>query len=137
MSIEVKFRDGVKVDAYIDPFVISTDQSVRSGGEGTAPEPFTLFLASLATCAGYYIKAFCNSRQLLSDHVSLTMDTVYDPQKKIMGKFIIKIFVPEEFPEKYDQALINAANVCAVKRHLSEQIEIETMVIRNNVYLQA
>ncbi|MBN1198496.1 MAG: OsmC family protein [Bacteroidales bacterium] len=130
MSIEVKFRDGVKVDAYIDSMVIQTDQSVKGGGEGTAPEPFTLFLASLATCAGYYIKAFCNSRNLPTDTISLSMDSMYDPIKKRIGKFIIKIYVSMDFPEKYDQALIHASNVCAVKRHLSEQIELETLVVR-------
>ncbi len=130
MSIEVKFPGGVKVDAHIEPFVISTDQSVRGGGEGSAPAPFTLFLASLATCAGYYVKAFCDSRGLFSEGISLTMDTEYDPVNKMIGKIIIKIIVPMDFPEKYDNALINAANVCAVKQHLSEQIKVETTVVR-------
>ncbi|TSA26608.1 MAG: osmotically inducible protein OsmC [Bacteroidetes bacterium] len=130
MSIEVKFPGGVKVDAHTDPFVISTDQPVKAGGEGSAPAPFTLFLASVATCAGYYVKAFCDSRQLDSDGISLTMDTVYDPMNKLIGKFIIRIFVPVDFPEKYDNALINASNVCAVKRHLSHDIEFETLVVR-------
>ncbi|MBE0647083.1 MAG: OsmC family protein [Bacteroidales bacterium] len=130
MSVEVKFPGGVKVDAIIEPFVISTDQPVRAGGEGTAPAPFSLFLASLATCAGYYVKAFCDSRQLSTEGVSLTMDTEYDQMNKMIGKFIIKIIVPMDFPEKYDNAVINAANVCAVKRHLSENIEFETLVIR-------
>lgn len=130
MSIEVTFPGGVKVDAIIEPFVISTDQSVRGGGEGTAPAPFTLFLASLATCAGYYVKAFCDSRELYSDGISLTMDTEYNNAAKMIGKIIIKIIVPADFPEKYDNALINAANVCAVKRHLSDQIAFETLVVR-------
>ncbi|NQV02228.1 MAG: OsmC family protein [Bacteroidia bacterium] len=131
MTIETKFPGGVKVDALIDPFIISTDQSVKGGGEGSAPAPFRLFLASLVTCAGYYVKAFCDSRVLFSENISLTMDTVYDPLNKMIGKIIIKIFVPMDFPEKYDNALINASNVCAVKRHLSEQIEFETLVFRS------
>ncbi|MBL6950802.1 MAG: OsmC family protein [Bacteroidales bacterium] len=131
MSIVVKFPGGVKVDADIAPFVISSDQPVKSGGEGSAPAPFTLFLASLATCAGYYVKAFCDSRKIDTDKISMTMDTVYDPAKKMIGKFIMKIIVPMDFPEKYDNALINAANVCAVKRHLSESIEYEITVNRN------
>ncbi len=131
MAIEVKFPGGVKVDALIEPFVISTDQSVRGGGEGSAPAPFSLFLASIATCAGYYVKSFCDSRELFSERISLTMDTEYDPANKMIGKIIIKIIVPMDFPEKYDKAVINASNVCAVKRHLSEQIEFETLVVRD------
>lgn len=130
MSIEVRFPGGVKVDALVESFVISTDQPVRSGGEGTAPAPFTLFLASLATCAGYYVKAFCDSRGLSPEGVSLTMDTEYNSANKMIGKIILRIVVPVDFPEKYDNALINAANVCAVKRHLSDRIEFETLVVR-------
>ena len=128
--IEVKFPGGVKVDAHIAPFVISSDQPVTSGGDGSAPAPFTLFLASLATCAGYYVKAFCLSRKIDADQISMTMDTVYDPAKKMIGKFIMTIIVPQDFPEKYDKALINSANVCAVKRHLSAEIEYEITVER-------
>jgi ribosomal protein S12 methylthiotransferase accessory factor len=131
MSIEVKFPGGVKVDAHIEPFVISTDQSVKAGGEGSYPAPFSLFLASLATCAGYYVKAFCDSRHLETDGISLTMDTEYDQLNKMISKIIIKIIVPMNFPEKYDNALINAANVCAVKRHLSDKIEFDTVVVRS------
>ncbi|MFH1160690.1 MAG: OsmC family protein [bacterium] len=130
MSINVTFPGGVKVNAHIEPFVISTDQPVKAGGEGSAPAPFTLFLASLATCAGYYVKAFCDSRQLDTTGMHLTMDTVHDPENKIIEKFLIRIHVPAGFPEKYDGALVNAAAVCAVKRHLSEKIMHEIVVVR-------
>ena len=130
MSVLVTFPGGVKVNAHIEPFEIATDQPVKAGGEGSAPAPFTLFLASLATCAGYYVKAFCDSRQMDTKGLYLSMDTVHDPVQKIIGKFIIRIHVPGDFPEKYDSALINAAGVCAVKRHLSEKIVHEIVVER-------
>jgi putative redox protein len=130
MSITVSFPGGVKVDARLDDFVVSTDQPVRAGGEGSAPAPFGLFLASLATCAGYYVKAFCDSREIASDGISLSMDTEYNPAEKMIGKIIIRIHVPADFPEKYDAAVINAAAICAVKRHLSEKILNEILVVR-------
>jgi len=132
MPINVTFPGGVKVDAHLDNFVIKTDQPVKDGGEGTAPVPFALFLASLATCAGYYVKAFCDSRQLDTTGLHLTMDTVRDAEKKRIGKFLISICVPAGFPEKYDAALVNAASVCAVKRHLSDEIGHEIVVVRES-----
>ncbi len=131
MSISVYFPGGVKVNAKLDGFDVATDQPVKTGGEGSAPAPFGLFLASLATCAGYYIKAFCDSRQIPSDGISLTMDTEYNPAEKMIGKIIIRIHVPAGFPEKYDAAVINAAAICAVKRHLSEKIINEIVVVRS------
>lgn len=131
MSILVTFPGGVKVNARLEEFTVATDQPVRAGGEGSAPAPFGLFLASLATCAGYYVKAFCDSRQIPSDGITLSMDTEYNPAEKMIGKIIIRIHVPADFPERYDAAVINAAAVCAVKRHLSEKIVNEIIVVRS------
>lgn len=130
MAIEVFFNGGKKVNARINGFTILTDQASVSGGEGSAPEPFTLFLASLATCAGIYVKSFCDQRGIPSDEITLTQDLVYDPRAKLIARVILDIKVPAGFPEKYDQALIHSASLCAVKRHLKDSIEMEVTVKR-------
>ena len=131
MSIEVYFAGPKKVNAKLEGFTVETDQSVKAGGEGSAPTPFALFLSSLATCAGIYVKGFCDQRSLPSDDIRLTLDYIVDPVTKNIAKFIIKIFVPSGFPEKYDSALIQSAALCAVKRHLNPAIENEITVIRS------
>ena len=128
--IEVFFDGNKKVNANINGFTVKTDQSTRNGGEASAPEPFTLFLASLATCAGVYVKSFCDQRNIPSDAISLSMDYQYDPVAKMIAGIVIDIHVPPEFPEKYEQAVISAASLCAVKRHLSEKIKSEVRVTR-------
>lgn len=130
MSILVSFPGGVRVNALLEGFTIATDQPVKAGGEGSAPAPFGLFLASLATCAGYYVKAFCDSRSIPTEGISLSMDTEYNPAEKMIGKIIIRIHVPKDFPDKYDTAVVHAASICAVKRHLSEKIQNEILVVR-------
>jgi ribosomal protein S12 methylthiotransferase accessory factor len=130
MSIEVYFAGLKKVNARLEGFTVETDQPVRAGGEGSAPTPFALFLSSLATCAGIYIKGFCDQRSLPSEDIKLTLDYIVDPVSKNIGKFIIKIFVPVGFPEKYDPALVKSASLCSVKRHLNPAIENEIMVVR-------
>lgn len=130
MSIEVYFAGPKKVHARLEGFTIETDQPVRAGGEGSAPTPFALFLSSLATCAGIYIKGFCDQRSLPSEDIKLTLDYIVDPVTKNIGKFIIKIIVPDGFPEKYDNALIQSASLCAVKRHLDPAIQNEISVVR-------
>lgn len=123
MAIEVFFDGGKKVNAVIHGFTVQTDQPVRAGGENAAPAPFALFLASLATCAGYYVKVFCDQRNIPSDNITLTMDHETDPATHLVRKMIIEIIVPGDFPEKYEAAVINAASVCAVKRHLNPEIQ--------------
>ncbi len=61
-EIRVTFPGGLRVDAEYKGRLIQTDQPVYQGGEGTAPAPFDLFLASIATCSGFYVLAFCQNR---------------------------------------------------------------------------
>jgi putative redox protein len=131
MSIEAYFAGPKKVNAKLDGFIVETDQAVRAGGDGSAPTPFALFLSSLATCAGIYIKGFCDQRSIPTDNIRLTLDYIVDPVTKNISKFIYKIYVPADFPEKYDPALIQSASLCAVKRHLNPSIENEITVLRS------
>ena len=130
MAIEVFFDGGRKVNASINGFTVKTDQDVKAGGEGSAPEPFTLFLASIATCAGVYVQSFCAKRDIPSTEITLTMDYELDPIAKMIVLIRIDIHVPPYFPEKYEGALINAAALCAVKRHLSDKIKSEIKIKR-------
>jgi len=123
MAINIFFDGGKKVNAVIHGFTVKTDQPIRAGGENTAPAPFALFLASLATCAGFYVKAFCDQRNIPADDITLTMDYEVNPATHLISKIIIEIIVPQDFPEKYDAAVINAASVCTVKRHLNTEIQ--------------
>jgi len=129
-EMTVDFPGGKKVTAHYDGFSIATDQGVDSGGEGTAPEPFDYFLASLATCAGYYVMKFCEGRSIPTDGVSLHQSWERDESKKLV-RIAISIRVPGSFPAKYHKALVRAANTCSVKKTLADppQITTETVVI--------
>lgn len=124
MSIRVYFPGGKKVHSQVGNFTIETDQPVRGGGEGTAPSPFELFLASLGTCAGIYIKGFCDSRGLDTTGIEILQDMEFSSTGK-MTKVIMKIKVPVTFPEKYHEALIRSADQCKVKEVLANPPEFD------------
>ena len=65
MSMRITLPGGSRVQAEYHGFTIQTDQPEKYGGTGTAPAPFDYFLASLGTCAGFFIARFCQSRELL------------------------------------------------------------------------
>jgi putative redox protein len=131
MSVEIYFDGNKKVNAVVDGFTVKTDQPLQAGGENSAPTPFSLFLASLGTCAGIYLKGFCDQRGIDTTGVRIEMEHVYNPEQKMIGKFIMDIHVPAGFPEQYDTALIKTASLCAVKRHLHPGIENEIRIIRS------
>ena len=124
-EMTVDFPGGKKVTAHYDGFDIATDQGVDSGGEGTAPEPFDFFLASLATCAGYYVLKFC---EIPTDEISLRQSWKRNDEKKL-ERIDIRIQVPDDFPAKYRKALVRAANTCSVKKTLADPPEVTTEVV--------
>ncbi|MEI6757221.1 MAG: osmotically inducible protein C [Chlorobium sp.] len=114
---------GKKVDAKIGGFIINTDQSSYAGGDDSAPAPFTLFLASIGTCAGIFVYSFCESRGIPTEGIRLVQTHFPKESGQGIGKIEIAIELPESFPEKYRDAVVNAANLCAVKKHIMEPPE--------------
>ncbi len=128
MEMTISFEDGKKVNAEYKGMLIKTDQTVKAGGEGSAPEPFTLFLASIGTCAGIYVKSFCDQRGIPAGEIKIVQTMNYNHQKKLIDKINIDIKLPESFPEKYREAVIKAADLCTVKKHIASPpfIEVKT-----------
>lgn len=117
-TMNVSFPGGKRVDAHFDGFTVRTDQPAHGGGEGSAPPPFDLFLASIATCAGIYVKGFCDARGIATEGLRLDMQIVPDPAARRVGRLLIDIHLPAGFPEGHRDAVVRAAEQCAVKKHL-------------------
>lgn len=116
MDIRISFPGGKRVDASFGDRVVQTDQAPAHGGEGSAPEPFELFLASLATCAGVYVLGFCQARNIPTDGIEIVQSSERDPETSRLTKVGISISVPPDFPQQYVQVLERVAAKCAVKR---------------------
>lgn len=117
-EMKISFPGGLRVDAEYKGFVIKTDQPVYSGGDGSAPAPFDLFLASIATCAGIYVLFFCQKRAIPTEKAAVVMKTIRNPETKRIEKISIEIKLPPEFPEKYKKAVIKAVDSCSVTAHI-------------------
>jgi len=85
-AIRVSFPGGKRVDAHYDGRTVHTDQSVKNGGEGSAPEPFDLFFVSMATCVGIYVLEFCEARDLNTEGLSVELLSDFDPEEKRFPK---------------------------------------------------
>ena len=114
----VRFPGGKRVDAEYDGFTIRTDQPAQGGGEGSAPQPFDLFLASIATCAGIYVKGYCDSRGIATEGLGLEMQIEREPEKHRVVRLLLEIRFPAGFPEKHREGVVRAAELCAVKKHI-------------------
>ncbi len=125
----IDFPGGARVDAHFGPYTIKTDQPPMGGGEGSAPTPFSLFLASLGTCAGIYVLGFCRQRGLPTDGIRLIQRVERDPATHMVSNVALEIHLPAGFPEKYKDAVIRAADQCAVKKHLENPPKIAVTTV--------
>ncbi len=114
--LEVVFPGGKRVDVRIGDFVIETDQGVKAGGQASAPEPCALFLASIAACAGIYALGFCQSRNLATDGLGLSMDWSRDAKEPAKAAATLSLRLPDGFPEQYREGILSAMDLCAVKK---------------------
>lgn len=129
MEMVISFPGGARVDAQFGPYTVRTDQPPQGGGEGSAPTPFATFLASIGTCAGIYVLGFCRQRGLPTEDIRLVQRLEVNPANGMISKVLLDIHLPPGFPERYRPALIRAAEMCAVKKHMENppQFEITTV----------
>jgi ribosomal protein S12 methylthiotransferase accessory factor len=119
MEMVIDFPGGSRVDAHFGNFTVKTDQLP----EASAPTPFATFLASLGTCAGIYILGFCRQRGISSEGIRLIQRVHSDRLTGRVSKIELEIQVPPGFPEKYQDALIKSAELCAVKKAIENPPE--------------
>jgi putative redox protein len=124
MSIVVSFPGGVRVDATYRGNVVRTDQP-EPVGQNTAMSPSDLFLASIATCMGFYALRFCQERALSTEGLGLTLDPVIDAGTKRLTSVQVRMQAPAGFPEKYEKALYRAVDQCSVKKALFDPPEFD------------
>ncbi len=126
MELIIDFPGGSKVDAHFGPFTVQTDQPPAAA----APSPFDVFLSSIGTCAGIYVLGFCRQRGLSTDGLKIIERVTRDPTGGMVEKIELDIQLPPGFPERYREAVINSAQLCAVKKHLEHppKFEITTSV---------
>jgi ribosomal protein S12 methylthiotransferase accessory factor len=116
--MEITFDGGKVISAHFRGFTLRTDQPVKGGGTESAPTPFDLYLASIGTCAGIYVKSFCDNRQIPTEGIKVIQHTVFSEETGLPIKLTIDIQVPPGFPEKYKASLINVAELCKVKKSI-------------------
>lgn len=127
MTIAVSFPGRGAVEADVDGRRVRTDQPLP-WGDDSAPAPFDLFLASIATCMGYYALRFCQERRIPTEGLGLSLETVEDEARKRVSAIRAALTLPPGFPEKYRGAIGRAVDQCAVKKHVLEPPAFELAV---------
>ncbi|MGO2477226.1 MAG: OsmC domain/YcaO domain-containing protein [Pseudoalteromonas sp.] len=125
MEIKVNFLDNLRLEAKFDDFSVIADQPIRYKGDGSAPSPFDYFLASSALCAAYFIKVYCNARDISTDEIRVAQNNIVDPEDRYNQIFQIQVELPDSISEKDRTGILRSAERCTVKRVIQTDPEFK------------
>lgn len=129
MEIKVNFLDNLRLEAKFDDFTVISDQPIRYKGDGSAPGPFDYFLASSAMCAAYFVKVYCNARNIPTENIRLSQNNIVDPEDRYKQIFKIQVELPEDISDKDRQGILRSIDRCTVKKvvQTGPEFQIETV----------
>ncbi|MES2069839.1 MAG: OsmC domain/YcaO domain-containing protein [Pseudomonadota bacterium] len=116
MEIKVNFLDKLRLEAKFDDFTVVADQPIRYKGDGSAPGPFDYFLASSALCAAYFVKLYCNTRNIPTENIRLSQNNIVDPENRYQQIFKIQVELPADISAKDRQGILRSIDRCTVKK---------------------
>ncbi|WP_105189302.1 OsmC domain/YcaO domain-containing protein [Pseudoalteromonas sp. T1lg48] len=131
MEIKVNFLDNLRLEAKFDDFTVIADQPIRYKGDGSAPSPFDYFLASSALCAAYFVKVYCNSREIPTDGIRISQNNIIDPEDRYNQIFKIQVELPESISDKDRQGILRSIERCTVKRVVQTGPEFQIDPVEN------
>jgi ribosomal protein S12 methylthiotransferase accessory factor len=106
MEIKVNFLDKLRLEAKFDDFTVLADQPIRYKGDGSAPGPFDYFLASSALCAAYFVKLYCETRGISTEHIRLSQNNIVDPDNRYLQTIKIQVELPADMSDKDRQGIL-------------------------------
>lgn len=131
MEIKVNFLDNLRLEAKFDDFTVVADQPIRYKGEGSAPGPFDYFLASSALCAAYFVKLYCQTRDIPTENIRLSQNNIVDPENRYKQIFKIQVELPADMSDKDRQGILRSIDRCTVKKVVQTGPEFVIEIVDN------
>ncbi len=131
MEIKVNYLDNLRLEAKFDDFTVISDQPIRYKGDGSAPGPFDYFLASSAMCAAYFVKVYCNARNIPTENIRLSQNNIVDPENRYKQIFKIQVELPEDISEKDREGILRSIDRCTVKKVVQTGPEFQIETVEN------
>lgn len=124
--LEINFEGGRRFTSnFMDsPMVIPSDQSLANGGEGSAPEPFDLMLAGMASCAAVYIQGYCERKGIDWKQTRLRLRGEWDNKARVYERIEFEIDGAENMPAEHKKLIETAIHRSAVLRQIKHETQI-------------
>ena len=131
MEIKVNFLDKLRLEAKFDDFTVIADQPIRYKGDSSAPGPFDYFLASSALCAAYFVKLYCDTRNISTENIRLSQNNIVDPENRYQQIFKIQVELPEDISASDRKGILRSIERCSVKKVVQAGPEFVIEEVKN------
>ncbi|SFK45690.1 OsmC family protein [Streptomyces pini] len=126
VSVALSGGDAYQVSVRGHEFTV--DQPPEAGGEGLGPTPVDLFVASLASCVGFYAGRYLARHGLPRE--GLRVETEYemaDGRPARVGEVRLRLVLPRDIGETRTRALAAVVDHCTVHNSLRQppRVDIE------------
>ena len=102
-----------------------TDEPVSLGGNDTGPDPYTLLLASLASCTLITLRMYIERKQWLIPEIAVNVNMY---QEKVKEETVTTIdqdlIFPEEIAPEQKARLFEIAQYCPISKILEGEIKL-------------
>jgi putative redox protein len=120
---------GLRFLAELGGNVVATDQPERGGGTGTAVTPLDLMPISLGSCIALYAHQFCVARNIPDEDLRVEVRWESASAPKRIGRFEVKVLLPDALPGEYRAAIERAVLTCPVHNTLTHAPEIAVQLV--------
>jgi LmbE family N-acetylglucosaminyl deacetylase/uncharacterized OsmC-like protein len=122
--MRVEYRGGDQFDINVRGHIITVDQPVKDGGEDTAPTPTELFIASLASCVGFYARRYLARHNLPTEGLAVEATFAMGSKPARVAGIEVRLVVPDGVPAERLDALLAVASHCTVHNTLESTPEV-------------
>lgn len=117
----------VKFAIRIRSHEIMVDQTVKGGGNDSAPTPIELLGAALGSCIAYYVHRFLHTRGLPADDISVSVIQKSASNPSRVESFEVTVNLPENVPEQYMPMLHRVIDSCPAHNTLVAGAQINVV----------
>jgi putative redox protein len=125
----IRYLNGVQFEVEARGHTLVCDQPREGGGDDAGMTPPELMLASLASCAGYYVVQYLKFRTLPLEGLTVRVEAEKAQQPARLGSFRILVDAPQITDPRHFTGIHRAAEKCLIHNTLlhSPSIAIEVV----------
>ena len=124
LTMRVRYDRGDRFAIDIRDHEVVVDQPPQMHGDDLGPTPTELFIASLASCVGFYARRYLARHHLDTEGLAVEVGYAMATKPSRVGEVTMRIVVPAGVPEIRREALLAMAGHCTVHNTLTTPPEV-------------